>query len=145
MKETGMRTIAASVVTGLGFVCMGIACGGDDGGQAGGTSSGSSVTAATTSGPPPTPTTVEDPTKEQAITVVTKLIKVHATACQAENIKVLSAERVPGAGFWRVRVKLTTQPDDFSGTATWTVEQGEPVANDDYAGAIERDCAPGGF
>jgi hypothetical protein len=141
MKETGMRTIAASVATGLGFVCMGIACGGDDGGQAGGTSSASSVTAATTSGPPPTPTTVEDPTKQQAITVVTELIKVHATACQAENIKVLSAERVPGAGFWRVRVKVK-QPD-LSGTATWTVEKGEPVANDDYAAAIEHDCAPG--
>jgi hypothetical protein len=140
-----MRTVAAGVATGLGFVCLGIARGGDDGGQAGGTSSESSVTAPTASGPRPTTTTVDDPTKQQAITVVTNLIKVHATACQAENIKVLSAERVPGAGFWRVRVKLTTQPDDFSGTATWTVEKGEPVANDDYAGAIERDCAPGGY
>jgi hypothetical protein len=139
MREAGMRTFAAGVAAGLGFVCVGIACGGDDGGQAGGTTSESSVTA--TSGPLPTTTTVDDPTKQQAITVVTNLIKVHAAACQAEIVKVLSAERVPGAGFWRVRVKVK-QPD-LSGTATWTVEKGEPVANDDYAATIEHDCAPG--
>jgi hypothetical protein len=139
MKEAGMRTIAAGVATGFGFVCLGIACGGDDSGQAGGTSSESSVTAPTTSGPLPTTTTVDDPTKQQAITVVTNLIKVHAAACQAEIVKVLSAERVPGAGFWRVRVKVTSK-SDFSGTATWTVEKGTPVANDEYAGYLESDC-----
>jgi hypothetical protein len=102
------------------------------------------VTAPTTSGPLPTTTTVEDPTKQQAITVVTNLIKVHAAACQAEIVKVLSAERVPGAGFWRVRVKVNSK-SDFSGVATWTVEQGTPVANDEYAGYLESDCTKGKF
>jgi hypothetical protein len=133
-----VRTFAAGLATGVGFVCFGVSCADEESGQPGGaTSTSPSATSSTTSGPLPTTTTVDDPTKQQAIAVVTNVVKAHAVACEAEIVKA-SAERVPGVGFWRVRV--TVKVPDHTGTATWTVEEGKPVPNDEYAGDLEHDC-----
>jgi hypothetical protein len=45
---------------------------------------------------------------------------------------------VPRAGFWAVNVRVKVP--DFTGMATWNVEDGKPIPTDDYAADLEHDC-----
>jgi hypothetical protein len=130
-----VRTVAAGIATGLGFVCVGISCDrGEDGEQAETTSrSGRAIDP----GVLQSWKTVEHPTRRLALDLVTNVVKTHATGCHAKVLRA-SAERVPWAESWRVRVVVKVP--NHTGTATWTVEPGKLVANDDYAFRLRNRC-----